>query len=120
MKWLSKQTGQKYRLPTKNEWIYAAKSRRKKLDANRNCKLSTRGIKKGGKLVRTNIGHQNSWGLVNYVGNVQEWVYDKGRKLVAVGGSFDQTMDECVITTSFVHNGSADIKTGLRVLRELK
>ena len=29
MKWLSKQTSQKYRLPTKNEWVYAAKSRRK-------------------------------------------------------------------------------------------
>ncbi|RDH83833.1 MAG: protein kinase [endosymbiont of Galathealinum brachiosum] len=119
-KWLSKQTGQKYRLPTKNEWVYAAKSRRKQLDANRNCKLSTRGINKGGKLVRTNIGKQNSWGLVNYVGNVQEWVYDKGRKLVAVGGSFEQTMENCEITTTYAHNGSADVQTGFRVLRELR
>lgn len=120
LKWLSKQSGQKYRLPTKNEWIYAAKSRRKKLDANRNCKLSTRGIQKGGKLVSTNIGKQNSWGLVNYVGNVQEWVYDKGRKLVAVGGSFEQNMENCDITTTLAHNGSADIATGFRVLRELR
>ena len=28
LKWLSKQSGHKYRLPTKNEWQYAAKSRR--------------------------------------------------------------------------------------------
>jgi len=120
IKWLSKQSGQKYRLPTKNEWVYAAKSRRKKLDANRNCKLSTRGIQKGGKLVSTNIGKQNSWGLVNYVGNVQEWVYDKGRKLVAVGGSFEQSMENCDVTTTLAHNGSADIATGFRVLRELR
>ena len=120
IKWLSKQSGQKYRLPTKNEWVYAAKSRRKKLDANRNCKLSTRGIQKGGKLVSTNIGKQNSWGLVNYVGNVQEWVYDKGRKLVAVGGSFEQNMENCDVTTTLAHNGAADLATGFRVLRELR
>jgi len=120
LKWLSKQSGKKYRLPTKNEWQYAAKSRRKKLDANRNCQLSTRGIQKGSKLVRTNIGKQNSWGLVNYVGNVQEWVYDKGRRLVAVGGSYQQTMENCDITTANSHNGSADDATGFRVLRELR
>ncbi len=120
LKWLSRQSGQKYRLPTKNEWLYAAKSRRKKLDANRNCQLSTRGIQKGGKLVHVNIGKQNGWGLVNYVGNVQEWVYGKGRKLVAVGGSFKQTMDDCDITTTNSHNGLADYATGFRVLRELR
>ncbi len=120
LKWLSKQSGRKYRLPTKTEWVYAAKSRRKKLDANRNCKLSTRGISKGGKLVFVNIGKQNSWGLVNYVGNVQEWVYDKGRKLVAIGGSFEQTMENCDITTTHSHKGLADSETGFRVLRELR
>jgi len=99
LKWLSRQSRQKYRLPTKN---------------------STRGIEKGGKLVRASIGKQNSWGLVNYVGNVQEWVYDKGRKLVAVGGSFKQSMDNCTVTTTHAHNGSADISTGLRVVRELR
>jgi len=120
LKWLSKQSGHKYRLPTKNEWQYAAKSRKKKLDANRNCQLSTRGFEKGGELVGANIGQQNSWGLVNYVGNVQEWVYDKGRKLVAVGGSYKQTMDDCDITTTVVQKGTADNATGFRVLRELQ
>lgn len=120
LKWLSKQSSQRYRLPTKNEWLYAAKSRRKKLDANRNCKLSTRGIQKGEELVKTSIGKQNSWGLVNYVGNVQEWVYDKGRKLVAVGGSYKQTMDNCDITTTNAQSGRSDRSTGLRVLRELR
>lgn len=120
LKWLSKQSGQKYRLPTKNEWVYAAKSRQKSLDANRNCKLSTRGIQKGEQLVKVNIGKQNSWGLVNYVGNVQEWVYDQGRKLVAVGGSYKQSMENCNVTTINQHKGSADRTTGFRVVRELR
>ena len=119
LKWLSKQSGRKYRLPTKNEWQYAAKSRRKKLDANRNCQLNTRGIQKGSTLVNVNVGKQNSWGLVNYVGNVQEWVYDKGRRLVAVGGSFKQPMEKCDITTTTAHKGTPDNSTGFRVLREL-
>jgi len=120
IKWLSKMSGQKYRLPTKNQWVYAAKSRRQSLDANRNCKLSTRGIEKGEELIKANIGKQNSWGLVNYVGNVQEWVYDQGRKLVAVGGSYKQSMENCNITTLNQHKGSADRATGFRVLRELR
>lgn len=120
LKWLSKKTDSKYRLPSKNEWLHAAKSRSKKLDPNRNCILSTRGIEKGGELVKTNIGKQNGWGLVNYVGNVQEWVYAPGRKLIAIGGSYLQSMEKCDITTSESHNGSADKATGFRVLRELK
>ncbi len=120
LKWLSAQTGYRYRLPSKNEWLYAAKSRRKFLDANRNCELSTRGFEKGGELVKTEVGRQNSWGLVNYVGNVQEWVYDAGRKLVAVGGSYQQPMETCNLTTAKPHDGSADAATGLRVLRELR
>ncbi len=120
LKWLSVNSSQKYRLPTKNEWLYAAKSRRKKIDANRNCKLSTRGIQKGGKLISTVIGKQNSWGLVNYVGNVQELVFDKGRKLIAIGGSFKKDMDQCDIKTIVPHRGIADEETGFRVLRELR
>ena len=120
IKWLSKMSGQKYRLPTKNEWVYAAKSGRQSLDANRNCKLSTRGIEKGEELVKASIGKQNSWGLVNHVGNVQEWVYGQGRKLVAVGGSYKQSMENCNVTTLDQHNGLADKATGFRVLRELR
>ncbi|MFV9615886.1 MAG: protein kinase domain-containing protein [Gammaproteobacteria bacterium] len=120
IKWLSKMSGQKYRLPRKNEWVYAAKSNRQNLDANRNCKLSTRGIEKGDELVKVNIGKQNGWGLVNHVGNVQEWVYEQGRKLVAVGGSYKQSMRNCDVTTLNQQSGSADKATGFRVLRELR
>ncbi len=120
MKWLSKKTGRTYRLPTKNEWVYAAKAKRVSLDPNRNCRLNTRGIQKGQELVKATTGKQNGWGLVNYVGNAQEWVYDKGRKLVAIGGSYEVGMDECDITTIAGHSGKADMITGFRVLREIQ
>ncbi len=119
LSWLSSQSGKKYRLPSKNEWLHAAKSRSKKLDPNRNCELSTRGFQKGGDLVYYTVGSQNGWGLVNYVGNVQEWVYKSGRKLEAVGGSFLDPMESCTISTSKAHNGMADKSTGFRVLREI-
>jgi len=120
LKWLSKKTVQKYRLPTKGEWLYAATSRRKSLDPNRNCQLSTRGIQKGDELLKTKIGRQNGWGIVNYVGNAREWVYDKGRELVAVGGSYQDAMDQCNLATWAKHDGHADSITGFRVLREIK
>lgn len=120
LKWLSQQSGKKYRLPTKQEWVYAVRSRSKTLDPNRNCALSTRGFEKGGNLIKFSIGKQNPWGLVNYVGNVQEWVYASGRQLEAVGGSFRQPMESCTITTSKKHDGNADNHTGFRVLREIE
>lgn len=117
--WLSKNTKKKYRLPTKREWAYAAKSKTYALDPNRNCRLSSRGIQKGGKLVRTNTGKQNSWGLVNYAGNAQEWVYDTSKKLVAIGGSHKSLMEACTDKTVISHSGNADSQTGLRVARDL-
>ncbi|WP_444993965.1 bifunctional serine/threonine-protein kinase/formylglycine-generating enzyme family protein [Aliikangiella sp. IMCC44359] len=120
LKWLSKKTKKKYRLPTKNEWLYAAKGRHVSLDPNRNCKLNTRGISRGDTFVRHSIGAQNSWGLVNYVGNASEWVYDKGRKLIAIGGAYNIPMEECNVSTFVAHNGKADSFTGFRVLRELR
>lgn len=120
LKWLSQQSSKKYRLPSKAEWLHAAKSRSKSLDPNRNCALSTRGFEKGSNLVKFSLGEQNPWGLVNYVGNVQEWVYGSGRAIEVVGGSFREPMESCTITTSDKHNGTADSHTGFRVLREVE
>ncbi len=120
MRWLTKKTHKKYRLPTKNEWLYAATASRKSLDPNRNCYLRTRGIEKGEELFGIKVGKPNNWGMVNYIGNAREWVYDKGRKLVAVGGSYNSPMDSCRFDSIISSNGDADIYTGFRVLRELK
>ncbi len=120
LKWLSKKTRQKYRLPTKHEWIYAAKSRKTVRDPNRNCQMNTRGISKGNELVKVTTGKQNPWGIVNYLGNAREWVYGNGRSLIAMGGSYKDAMDKCDITLSAAHTGQADNISGFRVLREVK
>lgn len=119
LRWLTKKTRKKYRLPTKREWIYAAKSKSHFLDPNRNCQLSTRGIEKGGQLIRTNTGKQNGWGLINYAGNAQEWVYTAGRKLAAIGGSYESSMDTCTVETIVSHSGRPDSYTGFRVVRDI-
>ena len=118
-RWLSRATNQRYRLPTRSEWVYAANATSRSHDPNRNCSFSTHGIEKGGKMVRINAGTQNSWGLVNYLGNSQEWVYDQGRKVVAVGGSFDDAMAQCNVDSVTAHTGTPDLKTGFRVVREI-
>ena len=119
LKWLSKTTNQKYRLPTHAEWSYAANANTRSHDPNRNCQLNTRGIEKGGQLVRINTGAQNSWGVVNYLGNAQELVYEKDFTLSAMGGSFEDPMEKCDVKLAKPHSGRADGLTGFRVIREL-
>lgn len=120
LKWLSDKAGRQYRLPTLAEWQYAARASSASIDPNRNCKLNSRGIQKGNELTKTTLGQQNSWGLVNYLGNARELVLDRGGKYFAVGGSFDTEMSECSFTNQVPHSGAADSFTGIRVLRELQ
>jgi len=120
IKWLSKKTGKRYRIPSKNEWLYAATANKKTLDPNRNCYLRTRGIEKGEKLFASNVGIPNSWGMVNYIGNAREWVFAKGRELQAVGGSYNSPMHDCNFSTNKKSNGIADKYTGFRLVREVK
>lgn len=119
LRWLSSETGKTYRLPTLAEWRVAAQAVGRGLDANRNCQLNARGIQKGGALLNAEIGQQNSWGLVNYVGNAQEWVQGPGQQLLAVGGSYATEMEECTLATQRSSAGEPDPETGFRVLREL-
>lgn len=119
IKWLNKQTGKKYRLPTQREWVYAAQAKNSRLDSNRNCQINSRGIYKGKELVKVTTGKQNNWGVVNYAGNAQEWVYGAGQSLVAVGGSFHTPMEECTSKTLVAHDGHADDHTGFRLIRSI-
>ncbi len=116
--WLSRKSKRAYRLPTKSEWVYAARANSSKLDSNRNCRLDSRGIKKGGVLIKASSGQQNAWGLINYLGNARELVYDRDEYFV-LGGSYETAIEECVVTKSVDHSGKADKYTGYRVLREI-
>jgi serine/threonine protein kinase len=117
--WLSKTTGKKYRLPHQREWLHAAQSEGNRLDSNRNCQINSRGIEKGNELIKTSTGRQNTWGLVNYAGNAQELVYVSGRKIAAVGGSYQTSMDVCTSETVNSHTGMGDDHTGFRLVRDL-
>lgn len=119
LKWLSDQSGYRYRLPSKIEWQHAANADGSRVDSNRNCRLNSRGISKGNALVRVSVGQKNKWGLINHLGNAQEWVSDRGGRLLAVGGSYETSMEQCNADFTTPHGGDPDATTGLRVLREL-
>lgn len=120
VRWLSRNTGYTYRIPRQKEWLFAAKAKNSALDDNRNCSIKSRGINKGEQLENVNAGKKNKWGLVNHVGNAQEWVLVNNRDLVAIGGAHIDSIQRCQYESQRDHNGEADSITGFRVLRELR
>lgn len=115
-KWLTARTGHNYRLPQYSEWLSAAKTAGEREDPDRNCHLKYGAIQKGDELISTVSGRANKLGLVNHVGNAQEWVND-GQQLLAVGGSRKDQMSRCLVTTKKAHSGQADSVTGFRLVR---
>ena len=116
--WLAHQTGFSYRIPTFEEWQHFAKADGKSEDPNRNCTLKVRGIIRGQEPVGVNVGKANGWGLVNLVGNVQEWAL-KAEQVYVMGGSHDEAIRRCTVKANSPHQGAADKLTGLRVVRTL-
>ena len=101
IKKLNKKTGKKYRLPTEEEWLYAANGGENRdqyefsgsNDANEvawylqnsNKQSNAVGLKK-----------PNSIGIYDMSGNVGEWcTYDYGRKYIVLGGSFVFSQKSC-------------------------
>ncbi|BFM16825.1 hypothetical protein R50073_30080 [Maricurvus nonylphenolicus] len=117
--WLSKRTGHNYRVPQYSEWLAAAKVSGEREDPDRNCHLKYGAIQKGDELTSAVSGKANKYGLVNHVGNAQEWVRD-GQQLLAVGGSRKDQMSRCLVTTKKAHSGQADSITGFRLVRSIK
>ena len=117
-KWLSERTGKVYRLPTKEEWEYAAMSGGKQPKKDFNCRVALDDkIIKGTGTISVKSGRSNKWGLKNYIGNVQEWVFD-GDNATARGGAYTDPHSKCDISLQREHNGQADQTTGFRLLRE--
>lgn len=119
VKWLSEKSGHQYRLPSLAEWQYAARATSATPDPNRNCKLNSRGIQKGGTLVKTTLGQQNPWGLVNHLGNAQEVVLGRGGAFIVVGGSYETDMADCTFSNQVSFSSAQQTTSGFRVLREI-
>ncbi|MFV8783871.1 protein kinase domain-containing protein [Microbulbifer sp. SA54] len=117
--WLSEQTGRTYRLPSEREWFAAASAGGQPEIADRNCYLNYGGIEKGAELVPSTSGAANQYGIVNAVGNVQEWVLGSDGDLLAAGGNHLDAMSRCLTTSKIMHDGAADEVTGFRVVRSL-
>ncbi|CAM3827610.1 bifunctional serine/threonine-protein kinase/formylglycine-generating enzyme family protein [Parendozoicomonas haliclonae] len=117
--WLSQQTGYSYRLPTYDEWLALASPERNGSDPDRNCFLKFGGLQKGKTLVSAKAGKANDNGLVNTVGNVQEWT-TSGNNLIAAGGSRKDPLKRCLVTTKTTHSGQADEVTGFRLVRAIR
>lgn len=118
VRWLSERTGKTYRLPTADEWVYAAQAGGKQPKKDFNCSVVLGEKKlKGTGLVSVKSGWSNGWGLNNYLGNAQEWVKDGG-VLHVRGGAFQDPLSNCEISLEREHDGSPDQLTGFRLLRE--
>lgn len=116
-KWLSSNTGRRYRLPTEAEWKHAATQGGQDPLVEGYCRVT-----QGDKVLTTaprqvNAGVMNGWGLVNTVGNVRELVDNNG-SIAAVGGSFQDEPRDCGADARRTFSGP-DEATGFRLIREL-
>ena len=117
--WLSSETGFKYQIASHQQWRNAAASGGREGNSNYNCRLRL-GTKliKGQNIVPIKSGSVNNWGLINYVGNVDELVRtDNG--YVLAGGNFSDSISDCKISLEkpFTENSST---TGFRLVRNLE
>lgn len=120
VQWLSEKTGHRYGLPTVAQWQHAASATGDDLDSNRNCKVKTKGIVRSKSLQPATQGKPNGWGLVNHVGNAQEFAMDLKGGIFALGGSRSDSFSRCTVTLKKKHKGKKDSITGFRIVRELR
>ncbi len=118
--WLSKTTGASYRLPTIEEWAFAAEAGGDQPKGKiYNCTLRLgNNIIKGTGLEDVNSGKQNGWGVVNYIGNAQEWVTGTSG-VKARGGAYTDAMQDCTVELEKNHDGRADAYTTFRLVRDV-
>lgn len=78
-KWISKKTGKHYRLPTEEEWAYAAYMGKditgEKSSQEVTFDYSSKSIASIAEKITVPIGtiNKNDWGVYDYYGNVWEW-----------------------------------------------
>ncbi|MET0256635.1 MAG: bifunctional serine/threonine-protein kinase/formylglycine-generating enzyme family protein [Luteibacter sp.] len=118
--WLSQVSGRVYRLPTEDEWLFAAHAGAGWDAKEGNCGSNSSGL---GRLMRndelTSKGIANPWGLIDMTGSVWEWT-TKGAALVVHGGSYRSGPELCSVDSARPSNGSAERDVGFRLVREVK
>ena len=136
--WLSKQTGETYRLPSDSEWEYAARAGVAQADsapsrAEANFSFGT----SPDRTIAIGSRQANAWGLHDTLGNVAEWVSDcwnpspgsQGGRVDRGGECFSDTIrngswqdnpDEISLATNrSVNKGTASNTIGFRLVREV-
>jgi formylglycine-generating enzyme required for sulfatase activity len=78
-RWLSKKTGQDYRLPTEAEWEYACRGVRGEYGDNLDS-IAWYEYNSGGRTHPVGSKRPNSFGLYDMLGNVWEWCGDRYSK----------------------------------------
>ena len=131
----SEKTTVVYRLPSQKEWLHAARADGEQALKGINCKPDGKvklsasfmqsqggtlslGVPIGRSLVSATFGEANAWGIVNAIGNAQEWVR-AATGLLVHGGAYPDRASECSINLHRTHNGAADPITGFRPVRDL-
>lgn len=118
--WLSQVSGHTYRLPTDEEWKFAAHANVAWDSKEGNCGAPSSGI---GRLLKSpefsTKGIANPWGLVDMTGGVWEWV-TKGTAFAVRGGSYRSGPDACSVDTVRPSDGSAERDVGFRLVRDIR
>lgn len=99
-RWLSAQTGKKYRLPTEMEWEYACRAgtSSKPLSSSQLDKVAWYAANSAGKTHPVAKKQPNALKLYDMQGNVGEWVTDQKGKPVLCGGIFTDKADRLLPT----------------------
>lgn len=86
-RWLSKKTGRKYRLPTEEEWEFAARAGVSS-EPDDLGSVAWYWENSDDKTHQVKAKKPNAWGLYDMLGNVAEWAIGKDGKGLVCGGSW--------------------------------
>ena len=111
--WLSKITGNVYRLPFVEEWLYVVRA-----NGNYQCTSNTSlGVKPG--LVAVGSGAKSPLGMRHQLNTMAEWVVAQ-RGTAIIGPERPEKLPECQLPINVTNESQTVQKTGFHVVREIK